>query len=307
MQTILMHLKFSLLFTVLFSIASSAQQITFVADSIMDSYMKNGYANKHFMPKGKEDAAGRRQGKWKDYEVAHDFTYLFIENTPEQLEGDYLLYGEGSFFQDKREGIWKFYVIEDKTFKRILQKEISFSSGEPIGFYKYYYPNGKVSQTGAFDESRITELNVYYPNGKLYRSRQVLDGMSNGKSFTFYPDGKVLCECQFVEDSLDGPYISYYPNGNQEEVSFFKNGSSDGTYRYFHANGQLWIEKEYTHGLLMNIKCNYDESGKSRDFGTLKNGNGTVKYYTRTGDVYSIQTFKDGVKISEESNSEFDR
>lgn len=301
-----MNLKITLLFATLLSLNTFAQQLTFVSDSIMDSYMKNGYANKHFRPKGKEDAAGRRQGKWKDYEVTHDFTYLMIEGRPKQVSGDYLLYAEGEFLRDLRVGPWKFYVITDKSFKRILQKEIFFVFGEPKGVYTYYFPNGKVSQTGSFDEESVTELKVYYDNGSLFRIHQVREEKFNGKALTYHANGKVSVDCFYVNDSLDGLYQTYYPNGSREQVSHFKNGAPDGTYQYYHANGQLWIEKEYDNGLLLNIRCNYDESGKSRDFGTLKNGNGTVKYYNRSGEVYSIQTYKDGVKISEESNSVFD-
>ena len=82
----------------------------------------------------------------------------------------------------------------------------------------------------------------------------------------------------------------------------FKNGVADGSYKYYYSNGQLWVEKEYSNGLLINIVGSYDQKGKPRDKGTLKDGNGTVKYYTEDGKVYTIETYQNGKKIKEVSN-----
>ncbi|WP_186279843.1 toxin-antitoxin system YwqK family antitoxin [Fluviicola chungangensis] len=302
-----MKLKLTLLFAVGFTLNSLSQNLTFVMDSIMNVYMKNGYANEHFRPKGKEDSKGNRQGNWKDYEVSEDFMYLTENDIPIRLVGLYLLYGEGKFVDSLREGPWKFYVLEDKTFRKILQKEVTYTKGKKTGAYTYFFPNGKVSMTGSFDENKMTEVKVYYEDGKLFRSTFVLAGKRTGKSTNFYPDGKPMLECTYMNDTLNGSFHSYYPNEKDEEVSFFKMGQPDGTYKYYHENGQLWIEKEYSNGLLLNVKCNYDESGKLRDPGTLKDGNGTIYYYTRTGYVYNVQTYKNGVMISEAAKSEFDR
>jgi antitoxin component YwqK of YwqJK toxin-antitoxin module len=81
----------------------------------------------------------------------------------------------------------------------------------------------------------------------------------------------------------------------------YKMGESDGTYKYYYENGQLWVEKEYKNGLLMNVIGNFDPKGNHRDKGTIKDGNGTVNYYTEEGKVYSRQTFQEGKKIMEET------
>jgi antitoxin component YwqK of YwqJK toxin-antitoxin module len=298
----------SLLFLATLVVTSSyAQKMSFVMDSIMDVYMKNGYANKHFMPKGKEDANSLRQGNWKDYEVEHDFMYVSINGVPKQIMGDYLLYGEGKFVDGKREGLWKMYVLEDKTFKRILQKEVNYVSGERTGIHKYFFPNGKVSHTGSYETDRITELTIYYDNGKLYTTRNIVSGLFTGKATRFHPNGKILTEFNYEKDTINGVYQSYYSNGNLEELSFFKMGIVDGIYKYYHENGQLWIEKEYKDGFLMNVRSSFDESGKPRDFGTLSNGNGTLKLYTREGKIYMIQTYQDGQVISEEKYTDFEK
>lgn len=301
-----MNLKLLLVFTLAFTLSSHSQNLTFVKDSIMDAYMKSGYANTHFMPKGKTDANDLRQGNWKDYEVLHDFTYLNLDDVPEQVFGDFLLYAEGKFIDGKREGLWKFYVLEDKTFKKILQKEMTYVSNEIKGIYNYFYPNGKVSHVGNYDTDKISEMTVYYNNGKIFRTNSVVSGMITGKATTFYRDGKIAAESNYENDSLHGEYRSYYPSGSKQQISYFVNGKLDGNYQYYHENGQLWIEKEYKNCLLWNVKYNYDESGKSRDVGTLKNGNGTIIYYKSSGEIYNIQTFENGIMVSEAATSEFE-
>ena len=47
----------------------------------------------------------------------------------------------------------------------------------------------------------------------------------------------------------------------------------------------------------------YDIKGKSRDKGTMKNGNGTMILYDREDNVYAVQTFVNG-EMTESENVE---
>lgn len=277
------------------------QQTEFVKDSIMDHYMKSGYASKHFRPNGKYDEKDTRKGFWKDYEVMNDFEYVSIKGEPTQIFGYFLLYGEGEFVDGKRVGKWKFYALEDKSFKRIFQKEQLFSDGKKEGAFKYFYPNGAVGVTGNYVSDKLEgEVKSYYDDGKLYGTRTYQNGLLEGRQIYLHPNGKTLLEHHFLNDTLNGPYHTYYENGKSEEVFTYNKGKEDGIYQYYYENGQLWIEKEYKNGLLLNVIGSYDSQGNPRDYGTIKNGNGTVNYYTEEGKVYNTQTFKDGVKIKEE-------
>src|SRR5690606_15414978 len=113
------------LFTIILSVDSLCQEIFFVKDDVMDNYMITGIATKHFRPQGMSDENKMRQGEWKDYESIKDFEYIEINGEPTQIFGRYLLYGEGKFVNNNREGFWKMYVIEDESFNKILQKEVS--------------------------------------------------------------------------------------------------------------------------------------------------------------------------------------
>jgi len=287
---------------ILFStINSYCQQLTFVKDSIMITYMRNGYSTEHFRPKGKDDKNKLRQGHWKDYEVISDFEYVNIDGTPTQILGHFLLYGEGEFIDGKREGAWKLYVIEDKTLKKILQQEVSFINGQKAGPFKYFYPSGKIGVEGNYASGQQDgEAKIYYEDGKLYGTVNYINGLRTGRHTYFHHNGQIEKEDNYLNDTLNGLYRKFYSNGKLQETRSYKMGKEDGIYQYYYENGQLWVEREYKDGLLLNVSGNFDRDGNPRDKGTLLDGNGTVNYYTEDGKIYLIQTYKDGNKISEE-------
>lgn len=276
------------------------QEISFVKDSIMNYYMESGFSNKNFRSKGEWDKkTDIRYGKWIDYEVAKTFAYISDnEGKPKQIFGQYLIYGEGNFVDSKRDGKWELYLIEDKSFKNILQRKVNYKNGLMEGEFTHFYPSGKVGIEGAYRNGKWDGLiKSYYKEGKSYSLRHYAKGLLMGKSTYFYPNGQIRLEQEFVNDSLNGSSKFFYENGKIQESLHYKKGKEDGIYKYYYPNGQLWTEKEYKEGKLMNIINNYDSQGKAREKGTLKEGNGTVIFYTEKGGVYSIITYKEGKEI----------
>jgi antitoxin component YwqK of YwqJK toxin-antitoxin module len=216
------------------------------------------------------------------------------------LFGHYLLYGEGEFVNGKREKTWKLYVLEDKTFKKILQQELHYVNGEKEGAFNYFFPSGAIGTEGKYAANYLEgELKSYYEDGKQYGIRHYKHGLRVGKHTYVFPNGKLEAELNFVKDTLNGLYQVNYENGNTKEIFTYSMGMATGNYKYYYENGQLWVEKEYKEGLLLNVKGNFDQKGNERDKGTLLDGNGTVVFYTEEGKVYSEETYKNGKKINE--------
>lgn len=281
------------------SINAHCQNIVFVKDSIMNSYMKSGFSNKNFRPEGKTDENKLRQGPWKDYKVEKDYMYLTVNGITKQVYGVYLVYGEGTYHNDKRTGGWKFYAIEDKTFKRILQKEATYKNGFKEGNFTYFLPTGTKASKGTYSVDMMNgACKNYYESGALHWDRTYEMGMLNGPYTFYYENGRIKSEGTYYNNIQNGKHKVFYPNGQLQEIYGVQMGKEHGIYQYYYANGQLWIEKEYENGLLMNVKCNYTASGVPRDNGTLKNGNGTIIYYNEEGSVYNTETYKDGKLVS---------
>ena len=293
--------KITLILLVLLYNSAYTQQIVFVKDSIMQQYMKSGFATKNFMPSGKGNYKTDKQGQWKDYEVSNDFYTIMAKEGPLQVYGKYLLYGEGEFVNNKREGLWTFYAIEDKTFKRMLQKKVNYSNGSKECEFSYYFPDGNRSVSGKFASNVYEgEVKSFYNNGKDFKSTYYKNGLKTATQPYLFPNGKVKAEYHYLNDSLDGNYRLYYTSGSIQETGNYKMGVYEGIYRYYYENGQLWVEKEYRNERLWNIAGSYDSKGKSKDTGTLKDGNGTVLFYTEEGKIYLIQTLQNGHVMKEE-------
>lgn len=287
-----------------FAVNAYSQEMTFLKDSIMSIYMENGYANKHFMPSGKTDKNDLRQGKWKDYEVVDDYNITTINGKTQQQFGAYLLYGEGEFIDDERQKAWKFFVIEDKTFRKILNKEVSFVDGKMEGICKHYFPSGKLASVANYISNEVEgEAQWYFESGQISGITFHKTSSRDGLCKYYYPNGILHYEMNFVQDNLEGNWTSYYDNGMLQETESYTNDTISGSYKYYYSNGQLWIEKEYQNGLLMNVIGSFDSLGNPRDHGTIKNGNGTVKYYTEEGKLYNIQTVESGKIVKEEPQS----
>ena len=286
---------------VFLSIGAFGQQINFVKDDVMNSYMESGYATEKFAPKGKVDDNRLRQGKWKDYEVIDDFSYCSIDGMPKQIFGKFLLYGEGEFLNGKRVGFWRIYTIEDKTYRKILHKEVTYVNGIENGSFKYFFPSKKLGISGNYKNGELDgKILSYHENGSIYGLRYYIDGEKDGTHIYKFPNGNTELEHSFSKGIKNGLYQTFYDSGKLKEKFTYSMGKIDGIYQYYYPNGQLWIEKIYKEDLLMEVTNSYSPDGDLRDKGTISNGNGTVNYYTEAGEIYTVQTFKDGIKIKEE-------
>lgn len=301
--------KISLAFAfiiVQFSVFAQDQKTVYVVDSIMDAYMRSGYADLHFMGKGKYDKQGLRNGKWKDYEVRFENFFLIKDDLPTIKMGHYLIYGEGKFVSDLREGEWKQYILEDKSFKKIHFKTEFYVNGKLQGPVSYYFPNGKVAAKSACTNDRINGKFIqYYLDGKESIVSNFLFSKLTGEQTLFYTSGKLRSKRNFVNDTLDGSETNYYENGKIQWSTNYKMGTEHGSYKYYHENGQLWTEKIHVEGLLMSATT-FSDTGEQIENGTLENGNGTLKHFQKSGELYLIETYEDGVLVSEERLGEFD-
>lgn len=268
----------------------------------MQVYMKNGYANKHFVPNGKHDKNNDRTGKWKDYEVSTEGDYLVVDSAPMMYIGTYLFYGEGEFYEGKRTGEWKLYVIEDKSLKKILSKKVNYNNGVRVGNFECYYPDGHIAQTGRYTNGKIEgRSTMYYNTGKVFGEQSFADGNKTGVQKYYYPGGKLNFTIEYNNGTRDGKCITFYEDSTLKETKFYKADSIDGSYKYYYPNGRLWTERIYNNGALLNVTQLYDKNGGNLNKGTLNDGNGTVNFYTEDGKIYMVQTYTNGRVIKEET------
>lgn len=141
------------LLAVLLSLESHGQEIIFVKDSIMEVYMKNGYANKHFRPRGKEDTKTISDKEVEAIMKSQKTLRMFhwMENPNKYSEIFCYIWVKENKGR-KREGTWKFFVIEDKPFKKILQQKVWYENGVNR---EIYYFSKKLGVKGKYVSNEL--------------------------------------------------------------------------------------------------------------------------------------------------------
>jgi antitoxin component YwqK of YwqJK toxin-antitoxin module len=276
----------------------SAQEI--VKDSTLTGYLVSGTADKYFVPKGKMKK-GQKIGFWEDYDVIDFYYYTIQKGIPFSQPGLLLIYATGEYCLGKRTGPWKFYCVEDDTFDKLLIGEYFYTEDTLQGNYNAYYITGEKAESGTYKNGLIQDNRVvYYQDGNIYCSYHYIDNLREGEQHCFYSSGIKKISMSFLSDTLNGEYIQYYPDGTLKEIITYKSGQMDGVYQYYHTNGNLWVERIYQANKLFNVTQLFDKNGNSLEKGTFKDGNGTLNYYDENGTLYLVQTYKNGVVISEQ-------
>lgn len=297
----IMKNKFIITFFFLFTVNLYSQDIILIKDSILNNYKRSGFCSETFINSGKKDFS-RRIGFWKTYSMVNDGVYISKDENGEPIIGTYWIYQEGEYQDGKKNGQWDLYAIEDLTFKKILYKQLHYKNGVKEGEYKYYHLNKKVARQGQYVSGvREGKTRVYYDTGKLKITLFYKNDSIEGKATFFYSNGKLERTAFYKNNLLEGKMIYFYSSGKIKSERNYIMNQLDGIYHYYHNNGKLWIEKLYSKGLLLNVTSNNDSNGNKRDKGTLKDGNGTLKLYDEKDILRRIETYKDGLKISEEN------
>lgn len=193
----------------------------------------------------------------------------------------------------RKQGYWK---KTDEKNKLLYEGE--FKDDQPIGKFKYYYPNDSVRAIMNFkNEGKIAYAKLFHMNGKRmaegkYTYKELKDsiwkfydelgvliaidtykqGKKNGLCMVFFPDGSVSEERSFKEDMMDGPYKEYFGKNSIKSKGKYLNGVLDGRISYHYPNGVEVAAGYYKNGVKTGPWIYKTESGKVREKELYKNG-----------------------------------
>jgi antitoxin component YwqK of YwqJK toxin-antitoxin module len=209
----------------------------------------------------------------------------------------------------------------EKTYntKGVLVSDAKIVDGYYQGSAHFYYSNGKLSCSRIYKDGSIweeKEVNDRYGNplekGTLNQGTgsvifyneiggrisvfEYYQGHLNGKAIEYFPNGKPMRELPYVNDEINGVEKVYYETGKLNWESTIKKNIYDGDMKLYYPNGKLWVERTMKDGVIWNIISLFDTTGKPLDFGTFKNGNGLLKYYSDSCVLVSSYEYKDGKK-----------
>lgn len=157
------------------------------------------------------DEKGLRQGFWQiTGEMVQDKAY----KSNQVVE-------EGTYVDNKRNGVWKKYYPNGK-----LRSEITYKNNHPRGLYTTYYETGAKEEYGDWQGNRnVGEYKRFHRNGTL------------AQEFTFNEFGK-----------RDGIQYYYFENGQLQMTAEIDNGTAHGEMKVYYSDGALRKEKMIVNG-----------------------------------------------------------
>lgn len=211
----------------------------------------------------------KKHGKWK----------LYMGNT---------LLQQGQYEDGKQSGQWEFRNAEGYT-----TCTGSYRDGKMDGEWMFYYSNGEPATSIMYKNGkRHGTATGFHKGGAKAGQRTYKEGYYTGKILSWHPNGKPADE-RFYDDEgkQHGAQRSWFESGQLREEAYFIRGSRDSIYRLYHKNGQLLQEIQYRNGL-QNVIAFKDSTGQLLDHGTIKDGNGTVKWYSTGGQLLEELSYK---------------
>lgn len=208
------------------------------------------------------DANGKKQGYWKKKD----------EKTNK------LIY-EGLFKDDKPQGLFKYYNINDS-----IKAKMIFVQDGKYAYSTMFHLNGKKMAVGKYiGEDKDSVWNYFDDKGILISQETYLQGKKNGKVYVYFPDGILSEEHTYKNGLMDGPFKQYfdkkhikgegtyvnglmegknayyYPNGISAAVGYYKGGAKNGPWLYKESNGKIKEKELYLLGGKLASKKETDE------------------------------------------------
>lgn len=201
------------------------------------------------------------------------------------------------------------------------------TKGLKQGYWKKYYPNGKLMYQGFFEDDRpVGEMKRYFKSGNLKAILIFNEKSDYSSAKIYYEDGALASEGFYAGSKKDSiwKYYSYYdrqlkssetyqkgmkqgfsrqyyPGGNCFEKIEWKNNLKDGIWEQYFEDGSLKLKGQYIHGKLTGNFIVYYSKGQPMVAGGYKEDKreGDWMYYNENGSVNQMIKYSDGQPLNE--------
>ncbi|MEI6575752.1 MAG: hypothetical protein WCO63_06185 [Bacteroidota bacterium] len=208
------------------------------------------------------DKEGKKQGTWKN----------FWEN------GN--IRSEGTYRNDKRNGVFKDYMSDGKLFKMFkFENDSLIPDAEEVAKIDVradYYKSGKVKIMAQYknnvpdgirrefsEDGKLEKGFVYYRGIKIGDGITDLEGFRQGAWKEYFESGKLKAEGKYKDGKRIGEWKFYHPNSKLEEIGMFDNkGRPDGDWKWYYEEGDLRKEMSYSNGNEDGLMVEYGEDAK---------------------------------------------
>ena len=201
----------------------------------------------------------------------------------------------------KLPGTWKVEIVSVAGGKLRLSGQVNradYASGELVGGYVTYYPNGKIEKQVAQDgQGRQHGIgSKYYPDGTLELRGNWRHGLPEGEHQRFHATGKLSETSSYRNGQrLDGPVQTFDENGKPSTNYTLRDGKMEGEMLTYFPDGSISSRSAMKEGKYNGLTTNYHPDGAVRGTMTLRNDlpTGEALEFYPDGKVQSRQQYGD--------------
>ncbi len=204
----------------------------------------------------------------------------------------------------KKQGYWK-----KKDDKNHLLYEGNFKDDQPVGKFKYYYPNDSVRAILSFkNDGKTAYARLFHMNGKRMAEGKYVNKEQKDSVWTYYDElGTLLSKETFKSGKKNGPSYVYLPDGDVSEIRNFVEDVQDGAFIEYFTAKQMKSKAIYVKGVIEGRVAYYYPNGVEVAAGFYKNGkkNGPWIYKTQSGKISERELYKNGELASPKETEAF--
>ncbi|PLY39392.1 hypothetical protein CSZ94_26670 [Janthinobacterium sp. ROICE36] len=201
----------------------------------------------------------------------------------------------------KLSGTWTVDVYSVAGHKLRLSGQVNkadYASGELVGGYVSYYPNGKIKKQVAQDGQGQQDgiCSEYFPDGTLALRGDWRHGLPEGEHQHYHATGK-LREVTVYRDGkqVDGPVQTFDKNGKLSTSYTMRDQSIEGEHLTYFPDGKVSSRSEMKRGKSNGLTASYYPDGAVRSTMTEVNNlpTGEALEFYPDGKVQSRQQYGD--------------
>lgn len=205
-----------------------------------------------------------------------------------------VIIGEGVFTDaGQKEGFWKEFYPDGK-----LKATGPYEKDVRKGLWKFYFNSGQLEQVGAYlDGQPDSTWRWFHSNGQLLREETFYEGLSDGIMTEYDAQGKIVIQGDNIEGKREGKW--FYDEGDNRDEGEYIEDMRNGLWQSFYPDGSVRFTGKYIEDLPNGKHTWYWENGKVKEEGSYVMGrkNGDWKKFDTEGFLIISISFTNGKEV----------
>jgi len=190
-----------------------------------------------------------------------DTLQFYVDGSGNKVDEKLASYYRVAIRQNTYWQVFDLTLLSNKIQMKGFYKDDSLKTKE--GPFEYFYPSGKTSGKGSYQNGSMNGLwKWWYVDGRLRDSVFYKEGAPLGESTEWYESGNVMNKRNFDKEGKgNGLYKHFYLSGELRDSGYYENNKRQGTWAFFRADRTKASEVRFEKDSV--ISCiSYDTKGR---------------------------------------------